>query len=112
MAAASRVGFFKSGFTLVVLKGAGIRPEVRKELIRVVRNDKMLCALSWRREEGTGSRELVLAWLDVTSVSISEERGLNQVKPSEVRVEGGAFCKDYAGVTWFHHHQIPIIDLV
>ena len=52
MAAASRVGFFKSGFTLVVLKGAGIRPEVRKELIRVVRNDKMLGAMSWRTEGG------------------------------------------------------------
>ena len=67
MAAESRVGFFKSGFTLVVLKGAG-RPEVRKELIRVVRNGKMSCEMSWRREEGTGSREQVLAWLNVTSV--------------------------------------------
>ena len=48
--------------------------------------------MSWRREEGFGSREWVLAWLDVTSVrTSSEERGLKQVRPSEVRVGEGAF---------------------
>ena len=32
-----------SEFTVAVLKGAGIRSEVREELIRVVKNGKMLC---------------------------------------------------------------------
>ena len=36
------MGFLKSGFTVTVLKGAGIMPEVREELIRVVRNGRML----------------------------------------------------------------------
>ena len=46
----------------------------------------------WRRGEGIGSRERVLARLDVTSVrTSSEERGLKQVRPSEVRAGGGAF---------------------
>lgn len=48
--------------------------------------------MSWRREEGIGSREQVVARLDVTSVrTSSEERGLKQVRPSEVRFGGGAF---------------------
>ena len=88
----SRVGFFKSGFTVAVLKGAGVRPEVREELIRVVRNGRMSCEMFWRREEATGSREQVVAQLDITSVrTSSEERGLKQMRPSEVRVGGGAF---------------------
>ena len=62
------MGFFRSGFTVAVLKGAGIRPEVREELIRVVRNSKMSCEMSQSSRERTGSREQVLAWLDVTSV--------------------------------------------
>ena len=79
MSAESRVGFFRSGFTVAVLKGAGLRPEVRDELIKVVRN-------------GIGSREQVVARLDVTSVrTSSEERGLKQVRPSEERVGEGAF---------------------
>lgn len=41
MSAESRVGFFRSGFTMAVLKGAGIMPEVREELIGVVRNGRM-----------------------------------------------------------------------
>ena len=41
MSAESRVGFFKIGFTVAVLKGAGIMPEMREELIRVVRNGSM-----------------------------------------------------------------------
>ena len=46
--------------------------------------------MSWKREEGIGSREWVLARLDVTSVrTSSEERGLKQVRPSEVRVGEG-----------------------
>ena len=47
MSAESRVDFFRHGFTIDVLKGAGIRPEVKEELIRVVRNGKMLCEMSW-----------------------------------------------------------------
>ena len=45
------------------------------------------CGMSWRREEGIRSREQVVAQLDVTcSVrTSSEERGLKQVRPSEVR---------------------------
>ena len=46
----------------------------------------------WRREEGIGSREQVVVRLDVTSGrTSSEERGLKQVRPSEVRAGGGAF---------------------
>ena len=67
-------------YGLAVLRGAGIWPEVREELIRVVRNGRMSCEMSWRREEGIGSREQVVAWLDVTSVrASSEERGLNRL---------------------------------
>ena len=35
------MGFFRSGFTVVFLKGAGIRLEVKEELIRVVRSGRM-----------------------------------------------------------------------
>ena len=35
------MGFLKSGFTVAVLKAVGMRPEVREDLIRVVRNGKM-----------------------------------------------------------------------
>ena len=62
------MGFFRSGFTVVVLKGTGISSDVSEELIRVLWNGKMLCEMFWRREEGIRSREQVLAWLDVTSV--------------------------------------------
>ena len=41
-------GFFRSGFIVAVLKGAGIQPEVREELIRVVRNVRMSCEMFWR----------------------------------------------------------------
>ena len=37
---------------------------MREELIRVVRNGKM-CEMFWRREEGIGAREQVVAWLVV-----------------------------------------------
>ena len=35
------MGFFRSSFTVTVLKGAGIRPEVRGESMRMVRNGRM-----------------------------------------------------------------------
>ena len=35
------MGFFRSGFAVAVLKGAGIRSEVREELIRVGRNGRL-----------------------------------------------------------------------
>ena len=39
----------------------------------------------WRGEEGIRSREQVVARLDIASVrTSSEERGLKQVRPSEV----------------------------
>ena len=41
-----RVGFFRSGFTVAVLKGAGIMPEAREELIRVERNGRMSYEMS------------------------------------------------------------------
>ena len=48
--------------------------------------------MSWKREEGIESRQQVVAQLDVTSVrTSSEKRGLKQVRPSEMRVFGGAF---------------------
>ena len=65
---------------------------MREELIRVVRNGRMLCEMFWRREERIGSREQVVALLDVTSVKTSsEKRGLKQLKPSEERDGGGDF---------------------
>ena len=72
MLAESRVGFFRSGFTVAVLKPAVIRPEVRQELIRVVRNGKVSCEKSSRKEEGIEST--VVAYLDVTNVLTSEDR--------------------------------------
>ena len=48
-----RGGFLRSGFTLAILKDAGIRPEVGEELMREV---------AWKREEGMGSRGQVVAW--------------------------------------------------
>ena len=78
------MGFFRSGFAVAVLKGAGLKPEVREELIRVVRNGRMSCEIFWRREEGIRKREQVVARLDVTSVRTSSEKiGLKQVRPSE-----------------------------
>ena len=41
MSAESRVGFFRSGFTVAVLKGTGVMPEVRKELYRVMKIGRM-----------------------------------------------------------------------
>ena len=52
MSVESRVDFFRSGFTVAVLKGAAISP-VREELIRVVR---MSCELFWKRDDKIGSR--------------------------------------------------------
>lgn len=62
MSAESRLGF------VAVLTAAGIRPEVRDELIRLVMDGKMSCEMSWRRKEGMGLRKQVVAPLDVTSV--------------------------------------------
>lgn len=62
MSAESRVGF------VAVLKAAGIRPEVRDELIRLMRDGMMSCEMSWRRKEEIGLRKQVVAPLDVTSV--------------------------------------------
>ena len=55
MSLVSRVSFIRRGFILAVLKDAGIRPKVREELIRVVRNGRMLLEMAWRSEEGSGS---------------------------------------------------------
>ena len=58
MSAESRVGFFRSGFTVAVLKRAGIMPEVREEMIRVLRNGRMSerCFGEGGRESGPGNR--------------------------------------------------------
>ena len=61
MSAVSRVGFLRSGLTLAILKDAVIRPEVREELMREVRNGRMSLEITWKREEGMGSRQVV-AW--------------------------------------------------
>jgi len=46
--------------------------------------------MSWRREDGIGSRGQVVAWLDVTSLlTSSEERGLKQVRLVGVGEGGG-----------------------
>jgi hypothetical protein len=60
MSVVSGVGFLWSGLILEVLKDGGVRPEVRVELMRVT---------AWSREEGIGSREQVVAWLDATILS-------------------------------------------
>ena len=44
----------RSGLTLAILKDAGMRPEVREELMREVRNGRMSLDASWKREEGMG----------------------------------------------------------
>ena len=54
----------------------------------------------WRRGEGIGSREQVVAWLVITSVR-TEKRGLKQVRSSEVRVWGNAFWMGI-GVNFFY----------
>ena len=60
-----KVGFSRSGLILAVLKDAGVRPEVREGLMR---------ATAWRREEGIGSREQVIGWLDATILSNIQRR--------------------------------------
>ena len=52
------MGFFRSGFTVAVLKRAGIMPEVREEMIRVLRNGRMSerCFGEGGRESGPGNR--------------------------------------------------------
>ena len=72
---------------MAVFKGDRIRPEVREKLIGVVRNGRMSREMFWRREKGVGSKEQVVAWFDITS----RERGLKQVKPSDMRIGGGTF---------------------
>jgi len=41
-----------------VLKVVGIRPEVREELIRVVRNGRMSPEMPWTREERIGGWDI------------------------------------------------------
>ena len=55
----SRVGFLRSGLTLAILKDGGIRPEVREELMREVRERQDVARGGLEtggREEGMGSR--------------------------------------------------------
>ena len=65
MSVVLKVGFSRSGLILGVLKDAGVRPEVREGLMRVT---------AWRREEGIGSREQVIGWLDATILSNIQRR--------------------------------------
>ena len=51
-----------SGLTLAILKDARIRPEVREELRREVRNGRMSLKMAWKREEGMGSNGQIMAW--------------------------------------------------
>ena len=78
MSAVSRLGFLRSGLTLAVLTYAGTRPELREELMREVRNGRM----------SAGG-----PWLDLTSLTLtltsSGERGVKQVRPTEVGLVGG-----------------------
>ena len=59
--------------------------------------------MSWRKEEGIRSRKQVVVQLDITSVrTSSEERGLVQVRPSEVMVgEGASWMSMGADVSYF-----------
>ena len=59
--------------TLAILKDAGIMPEVREELMRVVRNGRMSLETAWKREERIGSRGQVVVWIDITSLWTSSE---------------------------------------
>ena len=86
-----KLSFFKSCFTVAVLKGAGIMPELRDELIRVVRNGRMSREMCWRREEGIRSREQVGALLDVTSVRTSS-KGERAEAGKAIRGEGRRRC--------------------
>ena len=52
----SRVGVLWSGLILAGFKDSGIRPEVREELMRVVRTGRMSLEMTWRSEQGIGSR--------------------------------------------------------
>ena len=44
----------RSDLILALLKDPEKKPEVREELMRVVRNGRMLIETSWRSEEGRG----------------------------------------------------------
>jgi len=63
MSVASRVGFLRGGLILAVLEVVGNRPELRvlKVFIRGMGRGKMSPEMSWRREDGIGSREQVVA---------------------------------------------------
>jgi len=67
------LGFLRSGLILSVLKAVGNRHELREVLIWVVRKGRMSPEMSWRSENGIGSRGQVVAWLDVTSLLTSSE---------------------------------------
>jgi len=72
------------------LKAVENRPELREVSIRVVRKGRMSPEMSWRREDGIGSRGQVVAWLDSTRLlTSSEERGAKQVRLTGVGVGGG-----------------------
>ena len=84
-----RVRFLRRGFILAVLKDAATMPEVRDELMRVVRNGRRSTEMAWRREEGIRSRGQVVVWLELTILLTSSEvRGMKWVK-TEVGMYGG-----------------------
>jgi len=92
------MGFLRSCLIVAVLKAVGNRPELREVLIRVVRKGRMSPEMSWRREDGIGSREQVVAWLDVTSLlTSSEERGAKQVRLAGVGEGGGRMAAGVKG---------------
>ena len=62
----SGVGF--CAFTVADMKGDGIMPEVREDLISAVRNGKMTCEMSLKKKEGIGSGEQVLAWFPLIRI--------------------------------------------
>lgn len=67
----------------------GLRPKVKGELMWVVRNGRMSLKVTWKMEEGMGSKGRVVVWLNVTSLGTSsEERGAKEVRPTEVVVGG------------------------
>ena len=82
------VGFL-SGLTLAILKDAGIRPEVTKELLRgEERQDVALDGLEKGGRDGVKGQ--VVAWLDITHFCTSSgERGVKWVRPTEVGVVVG-----------------------
>ena len=85
----SGVGFLRGGFILTVLKDAGTMPEVREELMRVLRNGRRSLEVAWRREEEIGSRGHVMAWLELTILLTSLEVRVIKWAKTEVKMGGG-----------------------